>query len=48
MPNPTENLKSTDEQPSKSFFDLVEEKYLIRWAAFLTCVIFWVVVWRLL
>ncbi|MBZ9656843.1 hypothetical protein [Phyllobacterium lublinensis] len=48
MQNSSENLKSSDDRPSKSFFDMIEEKYLIRWAALLICVIFWTVVWRLL
>ncbi|MHC1550436.1 hypothetical protein [Phyllobacterium sp. K27] len=48
MKNTSENIDSSRERPTKSFFDLVEEKYLIRWAAFFLCVMFWLIIWRML
>lgn len=47
MKNTSENLETTNQRPSKSFLDLVEEKYLIRWAAFFLCVVFWLIIWRM-
>jgi hypothetical protein len=48
MKNTSENLEASDERPSKSFFDFVEDKYLFRWAAFFLCVVFWLLIWRMM
>lgn len=48
MKNTSQDLETSSERPTKSFVDLVEEKYLIRWAALFLCVVFWLIIWRMM